>query len=713
MLNKIKLKNFRKHTDTELTFNGGLSVLRAPNEHGKTTLIESVCYALFGVKALRSPLEDTVTWGEPVNTLKVELDIVVDGVSYSIKRGKSGAEVNYDGGRVTGQTEATNFICSKLKVDPVAATKLMLAGQGEIRGALEAGTKATTELIERLAEFDQLDHLIELMQEKLALGSTTALQARLADAEQQLAALGDLAEPDYAALEAKVADALAAHQAAQTALEALEGDLSKAQAQVDAARAAQTRYEQAVTALEQARKRAAQVLEKLQEAEIAANTYSVGLKDESTLLDEIEALEKDADYLKAYQRLQPAIEACQADEALFFNTLATARQRLLELTKAIKVNQAAINGAERDIALAEASLSSGNCSFCGQDFSHLPQVMEKNAQIQVQIERHKHTLKTARESLEADTREKQTLDGIVTVSEARFALLDANPDYVARVGNDLPPKLYWTGPKVKDLQGCTAKLAEAQRDLRVVQADAAARQAAQTRYQMLKERQAEVDAEVSAAAMQLELAVIRPDLAIAETARELVLAKRRPLSVAASDAQIAHRDAEYELRDSKRLYETSLQRLRAAEKAVSDLKSQIDSTEFNNALLKRVRQARPAIADKLWSIVLSAVSSYFSEMRGARSTVTKDSDGFKVDGHPISTLSGSTLDILGLAIRVALIRTFLPTAPFLVLDEPCAAMDQQRTEITLGFLMGCGFQQVLYASHDPVSEAVADTVLWL
>lgn len=713
MLNKIKLKNFRKHTDTELTFNGGLSVLRAPNEHGKTTLIEAVCYALFGVKALRSPLEDTVTWGEPVNTLKVELDIAVDGVSYSIKRGKSGAEVNYDGGRVTGQGEATSFICSKLKVDPVAATKLMLAGQGEIRGALEAGTKATTELIERLAEFDQLDNLLEIMQERLALGSTAALQARLTDAEQQLAALGEVAEPDYAALEAKVADALAAHRAAQTALEALEGDLSKAQAQVDQARAAQNRYEQAATALEQARKRAAQALEKLQEAEIAANTYAVGLKDESALLDEIEALEKDADYLKAYQRLQPSIEACQADEAMLFVPIEQAQERAQVLARSMVARQLDIRAAERELALAEASLSTGNCSFCGQDFSHLPQVMEKNAQIQVQIERHKRVLLTSREALEEDTQEKQALDGIIAVSKVRFDLLKANPDYVARVGNDLPPKLCWTGPTPSSLAGCVTKLAEAQRDLQALRSDAAARQAAQTRLQMLKERKAEVDAEVSAAVTQFESAVTRPDLAVAETAREMVLAKRRPLQSAASDAQTAHRDAEYELRDSKRLYELSLQRQRAAEKVVSDFKGQIESTEFNNALLKRVRQARPLIADKLWSIVLSAVSSYFSEMRGSRSAVTKDSDGFKVDGHPISTLSGSTLDILGLAIRVALIRTFLPTAPFLVLDEPCAAMDQQRTEATLGFVVACGFKQIVVVTHEDTSEAVADHMIEL
>ncbi|MEN6303833.1 MAG: ABC transporter ATP-binding protein, partial [Armatimonadia bacterium] len=145
----------------------------------------------------------------------------------------------------------------------------------------------------------------------------------------------------------------------------------------------------------------------------------------------------------------------------------------------------------------------------------------------------------------------------------------------------------------------------------------------------------------------------------------------------------------------------------------ASLKHQITTVEFNNALLKRVRQCRPLIADKLWTIVLSAVSSYFSEMRGVRSVVTKDSDGFKVDGYPVAGLSGSTLDILGLAIRVALTRTFLPNAPFMVLDEPCAAMDTARTESTLGFIVACGFKQILWTTHEDTSQTVADHLIVL
>lgn len=144
------------------------------------------------------------------------------------------------------------------------------------------------------------------------------------------------------------------------------------------------------------------------------------------------------------QRLQPVIEACQADESVLFNTIDWLRDRVKDLSSSMKASQAVINSSEREIALGEAALSTGSCTFCGQDFSHLPQVAEKNAQIQAKIDQHNLARQEAAEALASAEAEKRTLDGILTVSEARFATLDANPDYVARVGKDLPPKLYWT-----------------------------------------------------------------------------------------------------------------------------------------------------------------------------------------------------------------------------------------------------------------------------
>ena len=151
--------------------------------------------------------------------------------------------------------------------------------------------------------------------------------------------------------------------------------------------------------------------------------------------------------------------------------------------------------------------------------------------------------------------------------------------------------------------------------------------------------------------------------------------------------------------------------IEAAQDALTTQRNLLVEMQFNNQLLKDVRAARPKVADALWNLVLTTVSAYFSEMRGEEAVGNKG--GFKVNGREVPALSGSTLDILGLAMRVALTRTFLPSAPFIVLDEPAAACDEQRTHNMLAFIAGAGVEQVILCSHDGSSVAVSDAVLEL
>jgi DNA repair exonuclease SbcCD ATPase subunit len=100
-------------------------------------------------------------------------------------------------------------------------------------------------------------------------------------------------------------------------------------------------------------------------------------------------------------------------------------------------------------------------------------------------------------------------------------------------------------------------------------------------------------------------------------------------------------------------------------------------------------------------------------MRGEKSVVIKDKDGFKVNGEAVASLSGSTLDVLALAIRVALSKTFIGGLSFMMLDESAAGCDDTRTMNMLGFLSTVGLNQVVLATHDGVSESVADNVIQL
>lgn len=135
--------------------------------------------------------------------------------------------------------------------------------------------------------------------------------------------------------------------------------------------------------------------------------------------------------------------------------------------------------------------------------------------------------------------------------------------------------------------------------------------------------------------------------------------------------------------------------------------------EDNNALIDFLRKARPKITDQLWGMVMDTVSSYFSSIRGTQSVVTRADNGFKVDGHNIGGLSGSTKDALGLGIRKALTKTFLPNASFMMLDEPASGCDEDREANMLGLIAGGGFEQVILITHSDLADSFATQVVQL
>jgi plasmid stabilization system protein ParE len=160
-------------------------------------------------------------------------------------------------------------------------------------------------------------------------------------------------------------------------------------------------------------------------------------------------------------------------------------------------------------------------------------------------------------------------------------------------------------------------------------------------------------------------------------------------------------------------YRSGMEALEAMRGRLAGMEGDLREVSFNNALLKKIRSIRPLVADKLWNKLLAAVGSMFSRVRGADSLIVKTPKGFLCNGEAIESLSGSTLDALGLAIRAALCKTFLPHCGFIVLDEPAAACDPERTANLLGFLASVGFEQTLLITHEEISETFADCLIAL
>jgi DNA repair exonuclease SbcCD ATPase subunit len=723
MLQKIKLTNFQQHRSLSIDFGAGISAIRGANEAGKSTLIRAICYALFGAKALPMSLSEAVTWGEPESSLKVELEFRADSVVYSIKRGKSGAEINYDGGIVTGQNECTAFVSKLLKADAGSAARLMLANQNEIRGALEKGPAETTKLIEQLAEFSQLDELIELMQEQLTLGSPATAEAAISSAQAQLdqaraeAIPVNVAELDQAITAAQQKLQVAERQAvdADQAVDTRQQALANLQAQ-DTRRAT---AQQAVASADARLRRAESAVQEAQAVPAPAAFDVDGARDRISALANVGTLR--AARLECGPHLgEPARaqeDRFEGDVGALEAEIGSAQATLDGLRKAVAACQQSIGTLQAGAQIARSKISTGNCSSCGQPVDHLPEVAARNAKFTLEADHHDERIGELQVTMATHQRNEVTAAGYLRELQAirdeakpRRRLLDRFASYL-KADNLQPPTLEWTGGEVP--ADASAEIARLKQGITRFESEQRAHDAALAGLERAKVEVAAAREELAASQLALDEAPAAGDAATEQARDALAAARsaRSSLQTAAREAQRAADDAVRAKQTAIEAYERALRTAEQAERILGARRKELKELAFNNGLMKAVRAARPVIADRLWNLVLAAVSKYFSEMRGSKSRVTKDTDGFKVDGHTASTLSGSTLDILGLAIRVALTRTFLPTAPFLVLDEPAAAMDGNRTTLMLGFLSSCGFDQCLLVSHEDISDSVADNII--
>lgn len=376
------------------------------------------------------------------------------------------------------------------------------------------------------------------------------------------------------------------------------------------------------------------------------------------------------------------------------------------LLSKLKIDATKLDG---EIKLRTAELTHGSCTFCGKDFSGVPEVAERNAATQKALDFALAAKVTTSAEIKAMQENLAELRAFEEASRPALAALANAGTHAVLADEVLPPVLRWVGPSVD----APADIPALRRTISDLQASQRAYDTAAARRSEVESQLALADAAAIKALAELEAVGPAETLELAQTtldaARQATAAARAECSAANS----ALTEAKRALQDQRAAYERAKALVESSKAALAKRKRELVTLEFNNALLKRVRQCRPAIADKLWTIVLAAVSSYFSEIRGVKSRVTKDSTGFRVDDHSVSSMSGSTLDALGLAIRVALVRTFLPSAPFLLLDEPSAAMDADRTGNMLGFLSSCGFQQTIVASHEEVSSDIANHIIAL
>jgi len=706
MIKTLTIENFRKVEHDVMVFTPGLNVIRGPNEVSKSSRIEAMLYALFGTPALRESLDATVTWGKDAKSLKVSVEIEdQSGQVYTFTRSKGGAEVQKDGTVfVTGQKEVSAFAATVLGADVKTASNLMLSNQKGLRGVLDEGPKATSQVIESLANFDLFDTILEAATEKLSLGSTAPLVSRIELLKQQLEALPDVVKPDLTAHQAQLdalttevesvhltlsdtlrpqyEQALAAWRAAsdiRNQAAALDKDIALAQSQVAEAR---VRVE-AVTGL------ASEPLPDFTDinARIEKARTLADRREKRTLFDSLPAVTRSVPRSE-WEHEVSSVEA----------RVAAARDKITQLKADIRV-------------LESQRVSASVCGLCGKDVSELPEVREKNDKLSASIKAASEEVETLTVQVKAD---EQALKSVPPTQAADAKLLKgarALGDLVTVDETVIPAALTWVGGSLEDGES----LSELQR----ISSDLTVRQ--KRILEAIGQRDAHtatlVAAEARAKTLEDQLNAL---VTVSDREFEGLEAEYLGMANRISAAETKVREIEEQRRNLQHSFDLAVKQYEGAAQVkdgilaqIAQTQKDIETTDFNNALVRKVRAARPIVANKLWNIVLTLVSQQFTKMRGVPSTVTRGSEGFLVNGKGINGLSGSALDLLGLAVRTALVRTFVPGCSMMVLDEPAAACDDNRSMSLLSFIAASNFDQVILITHEDVSESFAANLIQL
>ena len=705
MIKALTLTKFRKVLDETMVFSEGLNLLRGPNESSKSTRIEAILFALYGSRTLRDSLAQCVTWGHKENELKVELVIDVDGQEFLYRRSKAGAEVIKDGQAfVTGQTEVTAFSSSLLGADAKIASSLMLADQSGLRGTLDEGPAAVSGLMAKLADFDLIDLLVVDMQSTLLLGADAPIREKLKAAE---------AERDEAFAAMPAPSVVAAAELAVSKAEAKANALRKQRDENEApaynlaiekmreAEAAQEKYEAAVLASDKAKAKMSQAERDLADAKsrviVIDHDRIASLRKD--VFDIAEAMKR-ASAWEAFKKLPSLPDVHWEGDSDSFHTHLQNSRALLDTANA-KVSHlnSQINAAR------SRKIEGGLCKVCGTDVSKRPDIIETNAAVDREVAALNEQLNEWKPRAAELTNEIQQLDTIARAARNVSVPASVKP-YVTEENLTVPTRYLWIGgdgyvnPDFNKLKDELASLERAAEASNRAEGEVKALERALT--------QARLDHAAAEARLQttpsIDLAPYNAAHRAAADALNLIDNK-----VYDADKIVEQAKADHEALLAQQ--QSCMTRLNLAKMRIDEYTKDIEAVGFNNALLKKMRSIKPAVTDHLWNSVLAAVSQFFTQLRGEASVVTKDSDGFKVNGASVKSLSGSTLDVLALAVRVALTKTFIPNSSMLILDECAAACDKDRTSNLLGFLAATHFKQIILASHDELSLSVADNVL--
>ncbi len=189
-LDRIHLRNFRQHENTELELGAGLTGIIGPNGAGKTTILEAIAWAMYGMPAARGSRDTIRRRGAgPRDRVEVEVEFTLGAHRYRIARSLVGAQLFQDGDAApiaNSLGSVTERVTRLLGMSREEFFNTYFTGQKELAVMAAMSAPERAQFLSRVLGYDRIRAAQERLKEK-----RSALRARL---DALRASLGDPAE---------------------------------------------------------------------------------------------------------------------------------------------------------------------------------------------------------------------------------------------------------------------------------------------------------------------------------------------------------------------------------------------------------------------------------------------------------------------------------------------------------------------------------------
>lgn len=672
--NRLELENFRHHVHTAIDFRDGLTGIVGANGTGKSTVLEAICWCLYGPTAAVSSQADLaydrMTKGDRT---RVRFSFTL-GSDWEVVREPGGATVYKDGVSVCeGATACAQYIEKEVfRMSWQEWSNTFFAGQKALDWLKGKGRADRERFLS-----DTLGHGRLEVAQKLARADSRAEKATVAAYEKELEALPET--------EKAVADGETGLREQRAVL---ADATTKAEAARDRQRAAREALREQETAADLHRKLGARLSAAEKDAADARALLSSTRAKMGVLESDLKRVEplglEIADLMGKLEAASSEADAHHEKKAALTKELEDANAGMDELTKEVTLARSALLSAEKVVDDFKDVSSASMCPTCHQEIAGkaegiLAMLEAKVTELTPRYEgANTLALNAAKER-----------DGL----RERYAAADRETSTRDRAVIDIRNDLKARRSRMEDLKA---------RELEYRQLGTQEGVALRT-VEQAEAGVTDLRAQLDASAFDEEkhrALVAAHDAAITEAE---TLARR------ASDAQTTL----HTLETSQSRHAEKLTHLREVEAKVSTARAHIMEIDATDRMLGSLRQW---LNERIRPEISARASAMVSTMSNGRFTALELDEDYKPAlwsaDRKLPLASGGEWDIANLSLRLATSQMIAESSghdlDVIVLDEVLGSLDRDRRESVVESLRSAGesrFRQIIMVTHE---DAIRD-----